>query len=140
MLVLGGAVIAFRLISDGVSKEEFIEQADQICQDARDEAGSFDEPSDEPADIARLFAKAAPILEAQTEEIRDLESPSEQRDVLNEWLKSQEELARAFDAVAEAEDSGAQDAALDWVYLVEGRSSRLAHEYGFEVCAISTPS
>ena len=143
VLALGIAVYLL-FFTGGVSKEEFVQQADDICEEALDKAAGIAVPTDTDLESSgRLFAEVRPILETQIRQIRALEPPEEDADVLQDWLGTQSELVDVFGTAAEAASSGNQegfDEAFAEANAIQGRSSSLAEEYGFEVCGVSTPS
>ena len=140
-LIAGGFSYLF-FLAGGVSKEDFIEQADDVCSSKLEEASTITQPTDLES-TGELFEEVTPILESQTREIRALEAPEEDADVLQDWLNTQDELVDVFEAAADAAGSGDQkgfDEAFADANAIQARSSTLAAEYGFEVCGITTPS
>jgi hypothetical protein len=143
--LVGGGL--YLLLGGGVSKEEFIEQADAVCRQtfeeslALAESGNFD-----PADLesnGRLIQDVTVLLEDQTQSIVALEPPEEDRDILDEWLNTQRALADVFRSASSAALEGDQkgfDAAYADANAIQARSSELAAAYGFEVCGLSTPA
>jgi hypothetical protein len=126
----------------GVSKEEFIEQADDICAAKLEEASSIPAPTDLES-TGNLFTEVTPILEDQVREIKALEAPEEDAEVLDDWLDTQTALVDVFRTAADAATSGDQegfDEAFAEANEIQARSSRLAEDYGFESCGITTPS
>ena len=126
----------------GVSKEEFVEQADDICSAALEESAGIPQPTDLES-TGNLFAEVTPILENQTRDIRALERPEEDQDVLEDWLNTQEQLIEVFRTAADEATSGNQegfDEAFTEANAIQAQSTRLASEYGFEVCGITTTS
>lgn len=125
-----------------MSKEEFIEQADDICSAALEESAGIPQPTDLES-TGNLFAEVTPILQEQTREIKALERPEEDREVLEEWLNTQEELVGVFRRAADAATAGDQkgfDEAFTEANAIQAQSTTLAGEYGFEVCGITTTS
>ena len=139
-LVGGGYVLFF---SGGISKEEFIEQADDICVETYEESATLD-PGD-PTDLgstADYYDANRRLLVAQTRSIRELESPDEDAELLQDWLNTQDQLALAFATAVEAADNGDEegfDAAVADMAVVQGRSTELATRYGFQSCGIGSP-
>ena len=130
------------LLSDGVSKEDFIEQADDICRDTLQKSEALADPTDLESTGA-LFEDVTPLLEEQTRRISALEAPEEDRETLDDWLNTQRQLADVFRTAADAATTGDQagfDAAFSEANLIQARSNQLASEYGFVVCGVSTPS
>lgn len=139
-LILGGLALLFS--GGGVSKEDFITEADAICSDIREQTASLDSPTDLPS-TGEYFTALTPLLEEETSGIKALEPPDDDRETLDAWIATQEELAGTFEAAADAANSGDQegfDAAFTEANAVQAESGRLAVEYGFRVCGIITPS
>ena len=139
--VVGGGYVLF--FSEGVSKEEFTEQADDICRATYEESATLD-PGDPTSlgSTADYYEANRELLVAQTRDIRALESPEEDAELLQDWLNTQDQLALAFETAIEAaadDDREGFDAALADMALVQGRSTELATRYGFDVCGIGSP-
>lgn len=138
LALIGGGFVVF--FGGGVSKEEFIQQADDICSAKLEESSAIPQPTDLES-TGNLFREVTPILQAQTREIKALEAPDEDIEVLEDWLKTQDELVGVFQAAAQAAGSGDQegfDAAFTEANAIQAQSSRLASQYGFAVCGITT--
>lgn len=137
--VVVGALIASVVVlatDGGVSKEEFIDQTDAICAQKRAEADELTDPTDLES-TGTFFSQIVPILEDQISEIRALEAPEDDRDVLDQWLDTQERLVEIFGRAADAASAGDQpgfDEAFADANAAQLESSRLAEEFGFEVC------
>lgn len=142
--LIGGVLAALGGLfsSGGVSKEEFIPQADAICRDTGEQTATLEPPTDLPS-IGEFFSAVTPLLEEETSAIKALESPEEDKETLDAWIATHEELAGLFSSAADAGNSGDQqgfDSAFTEVNTVQAESGRLAAEYGFRVCGISAPS
>ena len=139
--------IFFVFFAGGVSKEDFIAQADDICRASFDESAEISETIDFEAGglsgAATLFRETTPILENQTREIRALERPEEDQELLQDWLNTQGRLVEVFqtaaDEAAAGEQRGFTEASTE-ANEIQAHASRLASEYGFEVCGITTTS
>lgn len=139
-LVGGGYALFF---SGGVSKEDFIEQAEDICSETREQERAID-PGDPtaPGALARFYEANLELLERQTTRIKELELPEEDRQLLDEWLSTQEQLAQAFEDLVEAAANGDQagvDAAFTETAGLQAQSTELATRYGFTSCGIASP-
>ena len=139
-LVGGGYVLFF---SGGVSKDDFIEQADGICREIGEEAAAieFGDPTDLSA-TGDFYQSNLELLEDQTARLKALDPPEEDREVLDDWFNTQEQLALAFEeavAAAQAGDQGGFDAALGDMALIQARSTEIASRYGFSRCGIASP-
>lgn len=142
--LIGGVLAALGVVfsGGGVSKEEFITQADAICRDIGKQTSSLEPPTDLPS-TGEFFSAVIPLLEEENSGIKALEAPEEDKETLDAWIATQEELAGIFTEAADAANSGDDqgfDAAFTEANAVQAESSQLAAEYGFGVCGISTPS
>ena len=123
----------------GVSKQEFIVAADEICRSHQIEGAALG--AGDLADTGDLLSRAAIEQRELTREVAALDAPEEEAGVLAEWLDSQRDLEDALAAAAEGATAGNQDAfdeAMVGVNQVSARSTNLATEYGFEVCGLSS--
>lgn len=139
-LVAGGLALLFS--GGGVSKKDFITEADAICRETGEQTASLDPPTDLPS-TGVFFSAVIPLLEEETSGIKALDAPEEDKETLDAWIATQEELAGIFSDAADSANSGDQqgfDAAFTEANTVQAESGSLAAEYGFGVCGISTPS
>lgn len=143
-LVGGGLFLVF---GGGVSKAEFIEEADTVCQETFDESLALTEAGGfNPEDLdsyGRYVADAASLLEDQTTTITAMEIPEEDRSTLDDWLDTQRALAEVLRTAATsavADDQKGFEAAFADANAIQSRSGQLAAAYGFEVCGLSTPA
>jgi hypothetical protein len=138
--------------AEALTKPEFVEQADAICQQASDEAEpAFEEfwtgveeewDSEDPADqdaiftgMAALISEVAPIWEEQVEDLRELEPPAddaEQIDTLLDDLDSAIAEMSELSTAAAAGDAEAR-AAMDSEDPMED-VNHSARVYGLSVC------
>lgn len=137
--------------AEALSKAEFIEQADAICQASMDEAEPIfqavwadldDEIEPDLAEdvVIQRFADAMdavrPIFEQQLDDIEDLEPPSEDRELLDSLLADQRaamaEFARMLDAAAAGESDARSAIVNDEDPFAD--VDRWTREYGFAVC------
>lgn len=142
VVALVGGVLALVFSGGGVSKEEFIEQADAICRSVGEETATLEPPTDLAA-TEEFFDAVIPLLDRETREIRALEAPEEDSETLESWLETQDRLLAIFNEAAEAaaaDDQNGFDSAFGEATAVQVESGGLAASYGFKVCGISTPS
>jgi hypothetical protein len=135
--------------AEALTKPEFIEQADAVCQQASDEVEPIFEEfwtdfedQDDPADddemftgYAALMAELAPMWEEQTDELRELEPPSEDVEEIDALL---DDFEAAVDEVSEVSTAAAAGdaearAAMDGENPMEDVNHR-ARVYGLTVC------
>jgi hypothetical protein len=134
-----GLWITLMFFFGGVTKQEFIDSADEICRSYRFEGSALG--TTDLAETGELLSRAATELGKQTNEISELEAPDEDAGVLREWLDSQRDLEDTLSEAAEGAAAGSQDAfdqAMVGVNEVAARSTNLAVDYGFEVCGLSS--
>lgn len=140
VLVAAGAILVIAQLSfGGMTKQEFIVTADEICRSHRLEATALG--TTDLAETGDLLARATTALNEQTDEIAQLDAPEEDAGVLREWLDSQRDLEETLRAAAEGAAAGSQesfDDAMNGVNEVSARSTNLAVAYGFEVCGLSS--
>jgi hypothetical protein len=138
--------------SEPLSKAEFIEQANAICQSTNDRVEPlFDEVYndledvdwDDPDNQLLLFVRFSgamdevlPIMNEQLDSIGDLEPPSEDEELIDELIADQEaaltEFAVLMDAAADGDEAAL--AALDSEEDPFEEIDRRARDYGLTVC------
>lgn len=153
-LVTAGALLMAACGNDAeaLSKPEFIEQANAICQASQDEAEPLfdavfadleDIDFDDPANEGLLFTRFAeamqevePIFERQLDDIRALEPPAEDKELIEELIADQEEALTRFVTTLDAAAAGdeAARAAVDGDEDPFDDVDRRAREYGLTVC------
>jgi len=134
---------------EALSKPEFIEQANAICQIASDEAEPLFETvfEDEFDDLdqdeilvrfAELAVQIKPIWQQMTDDIRDLAEPDEDRDLIETLMDDFDAAVDDFEETAAAAADGDQAAiqALDDDDNDDPFDdlNRRAREYGLTVC------
>lgn len=134
---------------DGLSKDELISQADEICekyaerQEVLQEGAPEEDPtagdvSDETWDRAAEFLRdAADLVRDQTAELRELEPPEEDEADWDENLERLESVADSLDEGAQAAADKDRDALVRIfrdVQRVGAEADRYAREYGFREC------
>ncbi len=139
--------------AEALSKPEFVAQANAICQATQDEAdplfdaiwAEFDEDTDfdDPATQALIFVRfdeviddVKPIFDRQLDEIRALEPPSEDKELIEELLDDQQAALDEFARVLAAAAAGDEQARA----TIDGEDDpfedvdRRARAYGLTVC------
>ena len=130
----GGEAEAERL-----TKEEYIAQADAVCQEAEDR---FDELGDAQTieEAAALGDEAVTIGEEQLEQLRALRPPVEDEATIQEaydLLEQQLAVARDLvEALREEDQAAAQELIAEGERLNE-EADAIAAEYGLQVCGSS---
>jgi hypothetical protein len=158
ILTIAAAVTAGLLFAacgadaEALSKPEFIAQANAICRASNDEAEPFfdeiyadlpDEDFDDPANGFVIFVRwdealdsVKPIFDKQLEDIRDLEPPAEDKQLIDTLIADQQAALDNFqrDIAAAATGDQAALAALDTEEDPFEDIDRRAREYGLTVC------
>ena len=136
---------------EALSKPDFIEQANAICEASFAEVGplieavyaDFDEEFDPTEAIEELFfvrwaeamAEAGPIFGRQLDDVRALEPPAQDKDLIETLIDDQEaaltEFTRMVDAAAAGDE--AARARMDEEDLFANVNQRV-REYGLTVC------
>ena len=157
-MVLASTVAAGLLIascgadSEPLSKADFIDQADAICRSTNERieplfdevyAGVEDVDLDDPDNQLVLFVRfdealeeVLPIMSEQLDDIRSLEPPSEDRELIEELLVDQEAAIAEFAVLMDAAAGGDEAAlvALDTQEDPLDDVNRRARDYGLTVC------
>ncbi|MDH3752891.1 MAG: hypothetical protein OEU32_03375 [Acidimicrobiia bacterium] len=152
--LMGGLLVAAcGSDAEALSKPEFIEQANAICQASQDEAdplfeAAFAEFEDldpnDPATQEFLYARFAeamdeikPILDQQLDDIRALEPPSEDKDLIETLIADQDAALTEFVGLLDAALAGDEEARA----IIDSEEEdpfadidRRAREYGLTVC------
>jgi hypothetical protein len=129
MLLIAGAVLG-GCGSDTPSREEYIADADAICQqaDADLETVAQDQFGTKPPNRQQLTQftedEVIPNIEAQLAELRELDPPEGEEEQVAEIYDTLEQALEEFKADPDIENPPAGIA----------EANRLAEEYGLEVC------
>ncbi len=156
--VVAGCALLFTSCGDdaeALSKPEFIEQADAICQAASDELdlvfdevfeGFDDLDVDDPATQDLIFdlfdegmGEAEPIWNRQVDDLRDLVPPEEDRDLIEALLDDFEEAVAEFAELTEAAAAGDEAARAEFDEDDEDEDpfsdiNRRSRDYGLVTC------
>ena len=115
----------------GLSKADFIAQADAICKKYNDLSLQAQRGLENPTDaqiVALIKAKIVPLLPKQEAELRALKPPQADRAAVAQFLdalqKSSDELANSTEAIVKTKGASAYAAAV----------GAQASAYGFTVC------
>src|SRR3712207_6005331 len=97
---------------DGPSKDEFVEQADEICKNANEDLEAIEEPSTDD-ELVSYLNEALDLAEEVQGDLEDVEPPD---DVQDDWDKYLENTQEGLDIIEEARDQaegGDTDAATE---------------------------
>ena len=144
--VLLGSALAVGVAScgdSGLSKADYVAQANEICAEADDKTDAIATPT-QPADIAPYLEKGVEIQEEALDKLEALEPPADDADrIQKELITPYRELVKAVKAVgSEVEKAGNDQAAvlksLDGLKDVDTETANdFALEYGLDQCADS---
>lgn len=120
-----------------LSKGEFIEQADDICEDIDEQIEDLGQPEDREG-FEELVEEGTEITDDGLERLRALEPPPEDRDQINRMLDKIEEAVELLPQIQEAlqdQDVEALQRLQTQVQAAAGDAQMIADDYGFEQCA-----
>lgn len=128
--------------SDGLSKEEYIEQADRICAEADAKTEDI-EPPKSAAELESFVDEAQRITGELLSDLRELEPPEEDRDTIRQMLsKIEEAMGYLPDIEAAARERDTEELGVIAKKLQDAASeaNRLARDYGLKRCGQSQPA
>ena len=136
------SLIGLQACAGGLSKEEFIEAADEICA-AADERSQDLEPPTNPRALSRFVDRAEEITRQLVEDLRELEPPERDEDTIERmidrieeaigYLPGIERAARLSD-VAAIQQLGAR------LQAAASEANDLARDYGMKRCGRAAPA
>lgn len=142
-IVAALALVASGACADGgLSKEDFIEQADALCREA-DEKSEQLEPPRSPEDLKEFAEKATEITEDLARQLRELEPPEGDADVINEMIERIEGaigLLPDIQAATEQRDTEELERLVADLREESSEANRIAREYGLESCGRAEPA
>jgi hypothetical protein len=123
---------------EGMALDEWVEAADEICEEADDATDELGEPQSID-EVVELLPEALPIIEEQVEALEDLGPPDEDADKVEEaidLLNGQIELLEeALDRIEDGEDPEEVFADIDSEGQdMEDELDEIAEDLGLEVC------
>jgi hypothetical protein len=122
---------------DRLSREEFVSEAEAICEDFDQRVNEVDEP-ESADDVERYVNEVRPVVEDGLNELKGLEPPEEFEEQWNELVAKNDESLEAFDDLAEAAVSGDEDRLEEITEEASRRdeeSDRIAQDLGLEKCS-----
>jgi hypothetical protein len=136
-ICLTAAVLAAGCGGDkALSKADYVKQADQICQRAKDSQKKLGTPNT-AADIATFADKAKPTIEDEIKQLRALKAPDELKDdanaayaLLDQEVPKIDELA----AAAKANDVPKLQAVVESASKISDQAGVKAKKLGLKVC------
>jgi hypothetical protein len=126
---------------EGVSTEDYIARADNVCGDHQVQLGRIPRPvTADPRELAAYLERALPIAREQFEQLDALPKPDSDDDraqveQLLGFLGQELEVNEAAQEAAAAGDSDVLNNQLQQGGVFSAEAGRLAEQLGFAVCA-----
>jgi hypothetical protein len=121
---------------EGLSREEFVSEAEAICDEFDQRVNEVDEP-ESPADVERYVNEVRPVVENGLNELRELQPPEEFQERWDVLMARNDEGLEALDDLAQAGANGdearVQEISEDAARRDE-ESDRIVLELGLEKC------
>jgi hypothetical protein len=121
---------------DRLTRDEFVSQAEAICEDYDAQIDDLGEPEGE--DLGEYTDQLVQLVEEGVAEFRELRPPEDLQDEYDRWMESNEEAvdaARELDQAVEEEDSERLGQIAAEVEQKEEEADELARDLGLEECA-----
>ena len=144
--IVVGALAALLLVgacSGGeLTKEEFIEQADEICAEADEKTQDLEQPQS-AAELGDFVEQARSITIELLDDIRALEPPAEDQEQIDTMLSKIEE---AIDFLPQIEEAARQQDTAEIGRLGQelqataAEANQIAQEYGLQQCGATQPA
>jgi hypothetical protein len=141
-IVAALTLVALTACSQGLSKEEFIEQADRICRES-DEKTREIEPPRTAAALEDFVDQAQTITQDLLADLRELEVPEGDADVIENMtgrIENAMELLPEIQAAAEQRNLADVNRLATELKEEAGEANRIAQDYGLEECGRSDPA
>jgi type IV secretory pathway VirB10-like protein len=121
---------------DEPTKEEVIEQADEICKDAEEDIEEIqDVPQDE---LGQAFEEGGERAQEAVDDLKAIEVPDEDKDVWDDFIEESEKQPDYFEEAEQAFEEG-DNARVDEIaeesQEAEEEAAQLAEDYGMDKCA-----
>jgi hypothetical protein len=144
VLAFGGVLAACGGDDDGnggggeLSKDEFIEQADEICAEAEAKSDAVDDPRTAEGYVG-WSDEQIEIGEETKAELEDLEPPSDVEDDFGSYLENVDETIALLEEIRTAAEAGDEDELRelltgDEASQIRDENRELADDIGFEDC------
>ncbi|CAN5482727.1 hypothetical protein BH18ACT1_BH18ACT1_00430 [soil metagenome] len=120
-----------------LSKEEFIEQGDRICDRADDRQNELEAPEDLEAAVA-FFDEVDQITDRARTDFADLQPPEDGEDLQQRFVDQVDEGQDRLDEVRAAAEDGDEDRFQQLISELEdnfgAETNEALRDYGFEQC------
>ena len=136
------SLIAMQACDGGLSKEEFIEAADEICEKADERSQDLEAPTN-PQALRVFVERAEQITRRLVEDLRELEPPEDDRDTVDRMIDKIEEAIGYLPAIEEAarlSDVAAIQQLGARLQAAATEANDLARDYGMEKCGRAAPA
>lgn len=140
--LVAGLLLATACSGGGLSKEEFIEQADEFCK-AADERTQELEPPRTPAELDEFVEQARAVSIELLDDLRGLEPPEEDQETIDRMLSRIEEAVDFLPQIQEAaRQRDSQEIARlgQELQATASEANEIAQEYGLEQCGRTQPA
>ena len=141
-IVAALALVALGACSEGLSKDEFIKQADQICEEADAKSEEL-EPPRTPEELEEFAGRAQEITGQLVEDLGELEPPADDADVIERMLDRIETTIALLPDIQEAtaeRDTQEVERLVTQLREQASEANRIAQDYGLKVCGRSDPA
>jgi hypothetical protein len=121
---------------EGLSREEFVSEAEAICDEFDQRVNEVDEP-ESPADVERYVNEVRPVVENGLNELRELQPPEEFQERWDVLMARNDEGLEALDDLAQAGANGDEARVQEIIEDAsrrDGESDRIAQELGLQKC------
>jgi hypothetical protein len=121
---------------DEPSKDEVIQEADEICKDAEED---IEEIQDVPADeLGQAFEEGGERAQEAVDDLKAIEVPDEDKDVWDDFIEEAKKQPEYFEdaeqALAEGDNQRVDEIAQE-SQQAEEDAAELAEDYGMDKCA-----
>ena len=137
-----GLLVGTACSGGGLSKEEFIEQADAFCKEADEKTQELEQPTS-PAALDDFVEQARAISIELLDDLRGLEPPEDDEETIDRMLTRIEE---AVDLLPEIQEAARQQDSEEIARLGQelqstaSEANEIAQEYGLEQCGRTQPA
>ena len=136
------ASMTLQACGGALSKEEFIEAADETCEKA-DERSQDLEPPTNPQALRVFVERAEQITRRLVEDLRELESPEDDRETIDRMIDKIEEAVGylpAIERAARLSDVAAIQQLGARLQAAAAEANELARNYGMKKCGRAAPA
>lgn len=141
-IVAALSLVVLGACSQGLSKEEFISQADEICREADAKTQELEAPRS-PEALKGFVEQAQAITADLLADLRDLEPPDGDSEVIQEMtgkIESTMELLPDIQAAAEQHNLPEIQRLATELKEQAAEANRIAQDYGLKECGRADPA